>query len=315
MDSKTIVIAFGGNAITRESEEGHIYEQFANTRRSISGIIDLIKKDYNIAITHGNGPQVGHMLIRVEESRHIVPPIPLGVIVADLEGGMGYMIGQSLQNKLKKMGINRPVVTVLTQVIVDKNDPSIKNPTKFVGPFYQEKDAEKLVKERGWVVKKDSIRGYRRVVPSPLPLEIVEKETIKYLVKSGTIVIAAGGGGIPVYVEDDGRLEGLDGVIDKDRASAILARDIEADELIILTSVDYVALNYGKKNQIDLKKITVEEAKKYLKDGQFPPGSMGPKIEAAISFIENGGKKVIITSIEKAKEALKGNGGTVITEN
>ena len=312
MGSKTVVIAFGGNAITRESEEGNIYEQFANTRRSISGIISLIEKGYNIAITHGNGPQVGNMLIRMEESRHLVPPVPLGVIVADLEGGMGYMIGQSLQNKLMKMNINRSVVTVLTQVIVDKDDPSIKNPTKFVGPFYLEEDVNTFVKERGWIVKKDSIRGYRRVVSSPEPKEIVEKEIIKSLVKSGVIVIAAGGGGIPVYIEKDGTLEGVNGVIDKDRAAAILAGNIEADELIILTSVNYVALNYGEKNQVNLERITIKEAKKYLNEGHFPPGSMGPKIEAAISFLKDGGKKVIITSVEKAKKALEDRAGTII---
>jgi len=313
MASKTVVVAFGGNAISRESEEGNIYEQFANTRRSIAGIERLIEKGYNLAITHGNGPQVGHMLIRVEESRHLVPPVPLGVIVADLEGGMGYMIGQSLQNKLMQMHIERSVVTILTQVIVNKDDPSIKNPTKFVGPFYEKRDAMKFAKERGWVVKKDSIRGYRRVVPSPEPERIVEKNIIKMLVKAGTIVIAAGGGGIPVYVEDDGRLEGVDGVIDKDKASAILARDIEAEELIILTSVDNVALNFGKKDQKNLSKITAGEAQKYLSEGHFPPGSMGPKIEAALKFLDSGGKKVIITSIERAREALEGHAGTLIS--
>jgi len=312
MGSKTVVIAFGGNAISRESEEGNIYEQFANTRRSISGIISLIENGYNLAITHGNGPQVGNMLIRVEESRHLVPPIPLGVIVADLEGGMGYMIGQSLQNKLMKMNMNRSVVTILTQIIVDKDDPSIKNPTKFVGPFYLEEDIKKFVKERGWIVKKDSIRGYRRVVPSPEPKDIVEKDIIKSLVKSGTIVIAAGGGGIPVYIEEDGTFEGVDGVIDKDKASAILARLIDAEDLVILTTVDNVAVNYGEPHQRNLEKITKKEVKKYFEEGQFPPGSMGPKIEAAINFLESGGKKVIITSVEKAKEALEGKAGTII---
>jgi carbamate kinase len=313
MKNNTVaVVALGGNAITREFEEGNIAQQFTNTRRSLVGVVELIKQGYQIALTHGNGPQVGNALIRVEETRHLVPPLPLGIIVADLQGGMGYMIQQSLQNKLYKRGIQREVATVLTQVIVDKHDPSILNPTKFVGPFLKQEEVEGIVRKRGWVVKEDPGRGFRRVVPSPIPLEIVEKKTIEKLVREGTIVICSGGGGIPVYVEDDGTYEGVDGVIDKDLAAAILGRDIGADELYILTAVEKVSLNFRKPNEIQLDYMTIQEAKKYLDEGHFPKGSMGPKIQAAINFIKAGGKMVVISSIEKMSEALKSKTGTRI---
>ncbi|MBC7185447.1 MAG: carbamate kinase [Calditrichaeota bacterium] len=311
-DGKIAVVALGGNAITREFEEGNITQQFANTRRSLVGVADLIEKGYRVVVTHGNGPQVGNALIRVEEARHLVPPVPLGVIVADLEGGMGYMIEQSLQNKLIKRGITRQVVTIVTQVIVDRDDPSILNPTKFVGPFYHEHEVEELMRKRNWVIKRDPGRGFRRVVPSPLPKAIVEKECIKHLVEQGYVVIAAGGGGIPVYVEEDGTLEGVDAVIDKDRAAAVLGRDIGAQELYILTGVDKVALNFGTPQQRDLDRLTLQEAKQYLAEGHFPPGSMGPKIEAAIDFLQWGGKLVVITSIQGMPDALDGLTGTRI---
>jgi carbamate kinase len=311
-DSPIAVVALGGNSITREFEEGNISQQFENTRRSLVGVLELIKRGYRLAITHGNGPQVGNYLIRVEESRHLVPPLPLGVIVADLEGGMGYMIQQSLQNKLYRASIDLPVTTVLTQVIVDKNDPSILNPTKFVGPFIKESEVEKVVRERGWVVKKDPGRGYRRVVPSPLPLEIVEKKVINDLISRGVILICCGGGGIPVYVQEDGTYEGVDAVIDKDLAAAVLARDIHAQELYILTAVDKVALNYRQRDEVPLDELTIHEAKRHLTEGQFPAGSMGPKIQAAINFIESGGESVIITSVEKMNEAIQGKTGTRI---
>ncbi|TDI83459.1 MAG: carbamate kinase [Caldithrix sp.] len=306
------VVALGGNAISREFEEGNIAQQFENTRRSLLGVLHLIKKGYRLAITHGNGPQVGNNLIRVEESRHLVPPLPLGVIVADLQGGMGYMIQQTLQNKLHLAKIKREVATILTQVIVDKNDPSVLEPTKFVGPYIKEAELGEVTRKRGWVIKEDSGRGYRRVVPSPVPIEIVEKETIKHLVENGTILVCGGGGGIPVYVENDGTYEGVDAVIDKDLAAAILARNIRAEELYILTAVEKVALNFRKANEIQLDKITVREARKYLEDGQFPKGSMGPKIQAAINFIEEGGKEVIISSIGKMTDAAEGKTGTKI---
>jgi len=295
----------GGNAITRKEEEDTVARQFANTRESLRGIVELIRDGYNLAITHGNGPQVGNAILRVELARGKAPILPLGICVADTEGGMGYMIEQSLQNRLKKERIRRDVLTIVTQVIVDKDDPSIKEPTKFIGQYYTRQEAKRLAKEREWVMKEDRAKMWRRVVPSPIPLEIVGKKTIKTLVGNGVIVLAAGGGGIPVYVEKNGALEGMDAVIDKDRASAILARDIGAELLLILTEVEKVALHFGTLLQIDLDKLTIAEAKKYLKEGHFPPGSMGPKIEAAIQFLESGGKEVIITSIPKAYEAVK----------
>jgi len=313
--NKTILVALGGNAISREMEEGNIAQQFENTRRSLVPIIDLLRQDYNMVITHGNGPQVGNALIRVEETRHQVPPLPLGIIVADLEGGMGYMIEQCLQNKMHDLGVNRTVISVLTQVLADKDDPSLQKPTKFVGPFYKQKQVEKLEKERGWAMREDKGRGYRRVVPSPIPIGIVEKDVIKQLVDQGIVVIAAGGGGIPVYYDDRGWLEGIDGVIDKDLASAVLGGEIDAQKLIIVTGVEKVSLNYGTPNQKNLDKITISESKKYLDSGEFPKGSMGPKIQAAINFIESGGEEVIITSIEKAEQALHGDAGTRIAEN
>jgi len=311
-ENKIAVVALGGNAITREFEEGDIYQQFANTRRALTGVADLIEKGYHLAITHGNGPQIGNALIRVEETRHLVPPIPLGVLVADLEGGMGYMIEQTLQNKLLLRKVKREVVTILAQVIVDKNDPSILKPSKFVGPFYKKEEMENLQKTRGYVIKEDIGRGYRRVVPSPLPKRIVEAKIIRNLVHNGVIVITAGGGGIPVYVEKDGRYEGVDAVIDKDRASAILGKEIKAEELYILTSVDKVALNFGKPEQQFLDVMTVKEARNYLNAGHFPKGNMGPKIEAAIEFLESGGKKVVISSVEKMPKAIAGQTGTEI---
>jgi carbamate kinase len=315
MHKKTVVVALGGNAITREFEEGTINQQFANTRRSLRSILELIQLGFRVVICHGNGPQVGNSLIRVEETRDKVPPLPLGVIVADLEGGMGYMIEQCLQNKMNERGLHRPITTVLTQILVDKDDPSIKNPTKYIGPFYSRDKAERLMSERGWVIKEDPGRGYRRVVPSPVPLEILPKEIIKLLVENDVIVIAAGGGGIPVYRESSGWLEGVDGVIDKDLASAVLAKDVGAQQLIILTGVDKVALNFKKDNQVYLNKMTVSEAKGYMAEGQFPAGSMGAKVQAAINFLEFGGEKVIITSIAHAISALHNNNGTHITYN
>lgn len=308
---KKAVVALGGNAITREFEEGDIYQQFANTRKSLLGVIEMVKQGYDLVITHGNGPQVGNYLIRIEASRHLVPPLPLGVVVADLEGGMGYMIGQSLSNKLQLRSIKRNVVTLLTQVIVNKDDPSIQNPTKFVGPFYKKEDLPSL-QARGWIIKEDPGRGYRRVVPSPLPLDIVEKKIIQQLFEEGVIVVAAGGGGIPVYIEEDGTLEGVDAVIDKDLASAVLAREIGASELYILTAVEKVALNYRQPNHVDLDVLTVPDAKKYLAQGQFPTGSMGPKIQAALNFLESGGELVVITSVEKHSQAMRGETGTRI---
>jgi carbamate kinase len=310
---KTIVVALGGNAISHQFEEGNIHQQFANTRQSLKGVVKYIAHDYNVLVTHGNGPQVGNALIRVEESRHLVPVLPLGVIVADTEGGMGYMVEQCLQNKLHDRNIEREIATMITQVLVDPDDPSISNPTKFVGPIYSEDKVEELRKRPGWILKEDKGRGWRRVVPSPFPKGIVGKNVIRLLLENNVIVIAAGGGGIPVYIDqNNGWYEGIDAVIDKDLSSAVLARDVGAEELLIVTAVKKVALNWGKPNQRFLDKINLAEARSYMAEGHFPSGSMGPKIQAAINFLEKGGEKVSITSIEETVRAVEGAVGTVI---
>jgi carbamate kinase len=310
--TRTAVVALGGNAITKPGVEDTIANQFANTRQSLDGIVELAHDGYNLVVTHGNGPQVGNALLRIEETRDKAPILPLGVCVADTEGGMGYMIEQSLQNRLRHEGIKRHVVTIITQMVVDPNDPAIANPTKYVGQFYTEQDAKRYGETRGWQMKKDADRGWRRVVPSPLPLRAVEGETIKRLVESGVIVIAAGGGGIPVYYDEKGNLEGLDAVIDKDYASAVIGREIGAEILSILTSVNKVAIRFGSPNQSDLSTVTLSEIKRFDQEGHFPPGSMGPKVKAAIKFLENGGEMVTITSFENACKALTGEAGTRI---
>lgn len=311
---KTAVVALGGNAISPKSEADTIANQFQHTRESLGAILHMVNDGYNLAISHGNGPQVGNALLRVELSRGKAPILPLGICVADTGGGMGYMIEQSMQNQLLREEISRDVVTIISQVVVDKDDPSFQNPTKFIGQFYEEAEAKKLAEESGWVVREDPIRGgWRRVVPSPMPREIVNHKAISQLVESGTIVIAVGGGGIPVYIDERGSYEGVDAVIDKDRASAILARDINASELFIITDVPEVFVNFKKENQRALHDVTVDEMKQYYDEGQFPSGSMAPKIEAAITFLEGGGDQVVITSIENVREALEGKRGTRIT--
>jgi len=312
---RVVVIALGGNALIMEGQRGTIAEQFENTRKSLDGIVYCLKQGYGVVITHGNGPQVGNMLLMVEASRNQVPELPLEVCVADTEGAIGYMIQQSLTNRLRREGIDRCVVTVLTQVIVDKHDKAFSNPTKPIGPFFTEEDAERFRKQKGWHIVEDSHRGYRRVVASPNPLKIVEERAIKGLLETGDIVIAAGGGGIPVIMKEDGDLEGVDVVVDKDLASSILARDIKANCLMMLTGVEQVFLNFKQPNERALKALTVKEAQRYLKEGHFPPGSMGPKIQAAINFLNWGGEIAIITSIEKVKEALEGITGTKITKD
>lgn len=312
LNGKTAIVALGGNAISQPKEEDTIANQFRNTRKSLDGIVELIKAGYKMVISHGNGPQVGNAILRVEIARGKAPILPLGICVADTEGGMGYMIEQSLQNRLKNENVKRNVVTIISQVVVDKDDPSIADPTKYVGQFYSEEEAKRYSDERGWAMKADSKRGWRRVVASPIPLSVVNSDTIKDLVEKGSVVIAVGGGGVPAFYDDNGNLEGIDAVIDKDLASAVLGNEIKAEILMILTSVEKVFLNFGEENEKALDEITVSTAKQYMKEGHFPSGSMGPKVSAAIRFIEGGGKQVIITSFEKAGEALKGAVGTKI---
>jgi carbamate kinase len=310
--SRCAVIALGGNAISPLSESDTVANQFKHTRESLSAIIAFAKRQYNLAITHGNGPQVGAALRRVELTRGEIPPIPLGVLVADTQGSMGYMIEQSLINRLATENLHRPVVSIITQVLVDQHDPALVNPTKYIGPVYTPEQARKFIADEGWVMKQyDAPERWRRVVGSPKPLGIVNRRAIRELVQSGMIIIAAGGGGIPVYRDPELGLEGVDAVIDKDRAAAILAHDIEAEEFIIMTAADAVYLDFGKPTQRKLSRLRVAEAKQYLAEGHFPEGSMGPKVEAAMKFVEGGGEKAIICALNEADKALSGESGTV----
>lgn len=309
---KIAVVALGGNALILPGEKGTIQEQFLNTQKSIEGIVHCVKRGFEVVITHGNGPQVGNLLLMVELSRGKVPELPLGICVADTEGAIGYMIQQALINQLRKECIKKCVVTILTQVVVDKDDIAFKNPTKPIGSFFSIEEARIFRKEKNWKMVEDSNRGYRRVVASPNPLKVVEEESIKRLLESGEIVIAVGGGGIPVIIGEDGSLEGVDVVIDKDLASYVLARDIKASYLFMLTGVEKVYLNFGKSNQKPLDTITIEEAERYMREGHFPEGSMLPKIQAAINFLKEGGERVFITAIDKVKESILGQAGTRI---
>lgn len=311
-ESKTAVIALGGNAITVPGIPDTIPNQFANTRQAIAGIVELAGLGYDLLVTHGNGPQVGNALLRTELTYGHAPDLPLGILVADTEGGMGYMIQQSILNALNKKRINRSVVTVITEMLVDPADPEVIDPSKYVGQFYTEEEANKHVKTFGWHIKQDGDRGWRRVVPSPKPITAIQADVIKQLVSSGTVVIAGGGGGIPVYLDSDNNLEGLDAVIDKDYASAVIGREIGAGILCILTGVEKVAINFGKPNQKELGLCKVSEIKQYIDEGHFPLGSMGPKINAAVQFIEQGGNLVTITDLEHASEAVTGEAGTRI---
>jgi len=310
---KKAVIALGGNAILKKGESGDIHQQFQNTRESMKPLVELIKDDYNLLITHGNGPQVGMIMLMVDRAKDEVAETPLGVADAMTCGSMGYMIEQCLQNVMIKENIWKNIVTIPTQVLVDKNDPALEHPSKPIGKFYTEEEAKKLMTEKSWTLKLDAERGYRRYVSSPYPIDIIEKEGIKHLLYENYIVIAGGGGGIPVYYEEDGTLEGLDCVIDKDLASMKLALAVQAEILIIITGVPKVSLNFGKPNEKPLSKITLAQARYYYDNGEFPKGSMGPKILAAIEFVQaNPNNKVIITDVEHLTEAIHGNEGTMI---
>ncbi len=313
---KTAVIALGGNALLKPDDRGTYEEQMRNVRESARHLASVIEMGYDVIFTHGNGPQVGNILLQNEiASRDGIPPMPLDVCVAESQGQIGYMIQQALTNELIKRGIKRAVTSLIVQVVVDENDPAFKNPTKPIGPFYSEEEARRLMDEMGWVMREDKARGgWRRVVPSPKPIDIVEKDAIKRLIfgkSPGEIVIAAGGGGIPVVRTSEG-YRGVEAVIDKDRASALLARIIEERLFIILTAVDNVYINYGRDDEIALGTVTLDDIKKYHREGHFPPGSMGPKVEAAIDFLENGGEEVIITSPENLESAIKRRKGTHI---
>jgi len=309
---KSILITLGGNAILPARGTGTFDEQSAITRLTMQPIAQLIKDGVQVVLSHGNGPIVGNILIRNEAARDQIPPMPLDVCGADSQGGIGFMMQQALQNELRRVSVDRTAVTLVTQVVVDERDPAFRRPTKPIGPFYSQDRARLLAKEKGWTVVEDAGRGWRRVVPSPRPLEVVEIAAIRRLVADGVIAIAAGGGGIPVARQWDGSLHGVEAVIDKDLASSLLARLLGCEMLCIVTGVDRVALNYGKPDQRDLDCATAEELSRYAAEGHFPSGSMGPKIQAAIEFVRGGGREVVITSPAKVLEALQGKGGTRI---
>ena len=309
---KSLIIALGGNALSPKREAGTINQQFAHTRQSLDAIMHFINLGYNICLTHGNGPQVGDELYRMHLTHKIIPALPLGVCVAETQGSIGYMIQQSLQNALKHKLIDREVVTLITQTIIDKNDPSIKNPEKFIGRCYKKEEAKILAKQFGWVVKKQNPDEWRQVVPSPLPKYIEHGRSIETLVNNGTIVIASGGGGIPAYWNENDSLEGIDAVIDKDLSAALLGRVIKANELWIITDIDCAYLNYGKTNEKPISRISASEAKLYYEQGHFQAGSMGPKFQAALYFLKYHGDKVVITSIDGVKKAINGDFGTII---
>lgn len=311
MTPHTVVVALGGNALSPAGEAGTIQEQFRHTRESLGAVVDMARDGWRIAVVHGNGPQVGNALIRNEMARERVPPLPLGVLVAATGGWIGYMVQQSLQNALESAGVERRVVTVVTQVLVDPDDPSVREPDKPIGRLLDQAAARSLTADLGWRVA-EVAGGWRRVVPSPRPVRIVEREMIRSLVAAGHLVIAAGGGGAPVYRDPELGLEGIDGVIDKDRASAILARDIGAEVLLILTDVDAVYRRFGTPEQRPLRRLTPGEAFSLLEAGELGAGSMAPKVEAAVRFVEKGGGRAVIARLDQGREAVAGRAGTEI---
>ncbi|WP_258358580.1 carbamate kinase [Moorella sulfitireducens (nom. illeg.)] len=309
--SRLAVVAIGGNSLIKDKNHIGLMDQLETVKETCCNIAEIVEKGWNVAITHGNGPQVGFLIRRAELASRELPLIPLEFAVADTQGAIGYMIQQSLMNEFQRRGIKKQAVTLVTQVVVDKNDPAFQKPTKPIGSFMTKEEAERHAKEDGWTVVEDAGRGWRRVVPSPEPQRIVEKEAIKDLIAKGYIVVCIGGGGIPV-IEKSGKLEGIAAVIDKDYASSLLARQIEADALVISTGVNKVSINFGKPEQKELDKMTVAEAEAYMAAGHFPPGNMGPKIEAIIRYLKNGGKEGIITSPTEIVNAIEGKSGTRI---
>ncbi|HWP93110.1 MAG TPA: carbamate kinase [Thermodesulfobacteriota bacterium] len=309
---KVAVVAFGGNALMDFSGKSSYAEQMMKADKMCREILSLFNRGYTVVITHGNGPQVGNLLMQQESLADNIPPMPLDVCDAMTQGQIGYMIEQSLRNMFTKNGIKKSVVSLVTQVVVSEDDPAFKNPTKFIGPFFNKDEIEELERGRGWQVREDSGRGWRRVVPSPKPVDIVEKDEIREMIMKNFVVISCGGGGIPVLRDKKGVLKGVSAVIDKDFAAERLASLIDAEILLLITSVSQVSIFYGTPKQKTLGRITLDEAKRYWEEGHFPPGSMGPKIEAAIRFLDSGGKKTIITSLEGIEAAIKGEGGTEI---
>ena len=315
MVKKTIMVALGGNALSPKSDAGTIENQFEHTKQSLKSLMHFVRNDYNICITHGNGPQVGAELLRNEISSTKIPSLPLGVLVANTQGAMGYMIQQSLQNALYNENTKREVVSFISQMKVDKNDPAINAPSKFIGQGYSNEQAQSLISNNKWTMKEQEPGIWRRVVPSPTPKYIFNGKSIKHLVDFGTIVIAGGGGGIPAYNLNDGTLTGLDGVIDKDMTAALLGRIIKAQELFIITDVDNIYLNFKTDSEEIIYDAPASDVQNWLKDGHFWRGSMEPKIKAALYFLNHHGKEVIITSIHNIKNAIHNKAGTRIIKD
>ncbi|NQT78909.1 MAG: carbamate kinase [Candidatus Aminicenantes bacterium] len=312
MKRKYALIAFGGNAILPESQRGLQSEQMKNAQKAARLMTHVVKKGYDLIIVHGNGPQVGNLLIQMEESITKIPPFSLEVCDAMTEGSMGFMLEKAIINELRKNSLDKEVATLITQVVVDREDPAFENPSKPIGPFYTKYRAQMLTREKKWKMIEDSGRGFRKVVPSPKPIDVVPKKIIRDLVRSGKIVITSGGGGIPVIINGRGFFEGVEAVIDKDYAASLIAREVKVDLFIILTNVDRVYLNYGTPEESPIETMTAKQAKDYIAQGQFPPGSMGPKVKAAIEYIESGGKEVLITSADYFKASLINRSGTKI---
>ena len=306
------VLAIGGNSLIRSKDRSSFADQLATTADTCRHIADIVEAGHEVVVTHGNGPQVGFILIRSHLARNRLPEIPFDACNAQTQAEIGYMIQQSLDNEFGSRGIAKPVVTVVTQVVVDAADPAFQNPSKPVGPFYTKGEAAKLERELGWVMREDAGRGFRRLVPSPRPMDVVEKPEVESLLSSGAVVVACGGGGIPV-IRDNGILKGVAAVIDKDLASSLLAGEIGAERLVISTAVEQVYLNYGQANQTALGRVSAKEMNGHLHTRQFPAGSMGPKIEAALDFLQRGGKEVVITDPDHLADALAGKAGTHIT--
>ena len=311
-NGKLAVVAVGGNSLITSKDHQTVPDQYNAACTTMEHVANMISEGYNVVITHGNGPQVGFILLRSEIARDKIHPVPLDSCGADTQGAIGYNFQMALGNEFKKRNISKPVVTVVTQVLVDKDDPSFKKPSKPIGQFYSEAEAKERMAKDGWDMVEDAGRGWRRVVASPLPLEIIEEEAVKTLAGKGFIVVAVGGGGIPVVRDDKGMLKGVAAVIDKDFASALLASNINADVFIISTAVEKACLNFGKPDQKDLEKVTADELQKYCDEGHFAPGSMLPKCQAIIDFIKKGGKHAIITNPENLARAVKGEAGTHI---
>ena len=309
---KTIVIAIGGNSLIRDARHMSVPDQYAAVVQSARHIADLLERRCRVVITHGNGPQVGFILRRSEHSRGILHEVPLDSIVADTQGALGYQIQQALGNEFRRRGLQHPVVSVVTQTVVERDDPAFAHPTKPIGEFYTHEQAEERRRVEQWTMVEDAGRGWRRVVASPQPVRIVEAEVIRHLADAGYVVVAAGGGGIPVIAIEPGVLTGVAAVIDKDLASAVLAHEIGADLFVISTAVDKVCLNFGRPDQRALDSLTVAEARRYLAEGHFAPGSMRPKIEAAIRFLEGGGGEALITGADTLDHVFDGHTGTRI---